>query len=362
MASKAHHPGLSRLACLTAGVALLPIIVGAIVTTMNWGMAFADWPTSDGYMMLTYPWLGDWLRSAMDKFTEHGHRLAGLLVGVCSIVLCATAWRVSTRRSVRILATLALLAVVMQGLLGGFRVLFDQRTLALIHGLSAGMVFSLLLLLANVTSRQWIEPPAVDSTQSKRALIAAVASAAALLVVVVQFVLGGLIRHRHVALFEHAGFAVITGLAVATAAILAWRVRSGWLRRPAAWLGAVLLVQLGLGLSAWVARFGLGEWAVRWGLLSPHYVPVEHSPVQIVLRTSHAIVGILLMGATVVLLSRSAHLAHHVPTSEAESCNNGSATAYGQHADLSSRAMQHAEGSTKGLARKSVWVGIGARG
>ena len=40
---------LHRFAVATCCAALLPIVVGAIVTTMRWGMAFSDWPSSDGH-------------------------------------------------------------------------------------------------------------------------------------------------------------------------------------------------------------------------------------------------------------------------------------------------------------------------
>ena len=75
MNQTAFHPWLHRLAVLTAVVALLPIVMGALVTTKDAGMAFRDWPSSDGHGMLAYPWL----KSAGDKFLEHGHRLGGVL-------------------------------------------------------------------------------------------------------------------------------------------------------------------------------------------------------------------------------------------------------------------------------------------
>ncbi len=83
MSSPTYQPWVFRLAVLTAGVALLPIVMGGLVTTLQAGMAFPDWPSSDGHGMLSYPWL----KSTGDKFLEHGHRLAGMLIGCVSIVL-----------------------------------------------------------------------------------------------------------------------------------------------------------------------------------------------------------------------------------------------------------------------------------
>jgi cytochrome c oxidase assembly protein subunit 15 len=88
---------LHRLAVLTACVALLPILMGALVTTKDAGMAFPDWPSSDGHNMLSYPWL----KSAGAKFLEHGHRLAGVLIGLTSMALAVVAWYSEPRRWVR---------------------------------------------------------------------------------------------------------------------------------------------------------------------------------------------------------------------------------------------------------------------
>ena len=67
---------------------MLPITIGALVTTMNWGMAFLDLPFSDGLNMLLYPLL----QAATHKFVEHGHRLAGMLIGRSSAAPILVAW------------------------------------------------------------------------------------------------------------------------------------------------------------------------------------------------------------------------------------------------------------------------------
>ena len=102
------------LAVVTAVVSLAPIGLGSLVTTLGAGMAFPDWPTSDGQGMLAYPWL----QSSGDKFVEHGHRLAGMLVGFCSIGLCAVAWFGGSSRGVRY-AVVAVLAFCPGGGGGG---------------------------------------------------------------------------------------------------------------------------------------------------------------------------------------------------------------------------------------------------
>ena len=87
MTAPRYQPLVHRMAVGTAATALLPIVMGAVVTTLGAGMAFLDWPSSDGQNMLLYPWLKDLAAGHTDKFVEHGHRLAGMLVGFWSIGL-----------------------------------------------------------------------------------------------------------------------------------------------------------------------------------------------------------------------------------------------------------------------------------
>src|SRR5580658_1141564 len=127
MRSERYHAALFWLAIATAVTALLPIAVGSLVTTRGAGMAFPDWPTSDGQGMLSYPWL----RSAGDKFIEHGHRLAGMLIGCVTIAFVAATWKLESLAWVRYCATIVLLAVIVQGILGGLRVLADDPRIAM---------------------------------------------------------------------------------------------------------------------------------------------------------------------------------------------------------------------------------------
>src|SRR5262249_18252305 len=153
MPASTHSRWPHRIAILTACTALFTIAVGTAVTTKKAGMAFPDWPTSDGYGMFAYPW---W-PSAGDKFLEHGHRLAGIAIGIASLVLCSTlAWK-ETRVWVKVLGAVVLLAVIAQGLLGGLRVLRNAEDLALLHGSGAALVFALTVCVAVVTSAGWHE-------------------------------------------------------------------------------------------------------------------------------------------------------------------------------------------------------------
>ena len=280
---------LPRCAVATCCAALLPISIGAIVTTMKWGMAFDDWPSSDGHGMFAYPWFG----SALDKFTEHGHRLAGITIGCFSIVLAAWAWKSEPRRWVCWLATAVLGGVILQGLLGGGRVLANDPRMALVHGQFAACVLALMGTLALVTSRGWQgvtgQHPPSPSTRLKTLAWALPA------VLLVQSALGGWIRHLGGGLLEHVGFALVVLVLGACVIVLAVRHGAHWLKSNALILALVLLLQLGLGAAAWVTRFGWPD---------SHYVAVQGAPLQVAIRTTHAVTGQLLLLASVTLAIR----------------------------------------------------------
>ncbi len=283
---------LHRLAVLTACVALLPIFMGALVTTKDAGMAFSDWPSSDGHNMLLYPWL----RSHGEKFLEHGHRLAGVVIGLTAIGLAIAAWQRERRAWVRYMAYGVLAAVIAQGLLGGQRVRLDQRGLAFVHGSFAALVLALMGTVAVVTSREWHAAAARDLKRPVGRL--RLLGFAACGCVFVQYVLGGLLRHNQgVVFYEHLVFAFVAAIMVIWLALSAVASGSPWLRAPAAILALFTIVQLALGAGAWVTKFGFGE-----------YVAVYGSLVQVFFRTLHVLCGMLLFVTTVVLAVRIARL------------------------------------------------------
>ncbi len=292
MSRAKYQPWLSRLATSALFVAMVTLIAGALVTSKNAGMAFRDWPTSDGHGMLAYPWWSDFARN-WDKFLEHGHRLAGLLIGCWSILLAGCVLRYETRRWVKGLACGILLGVITQGVLGGLRVWLDQRGLAMMHGALAACVFSMMAILATVVSRGWFDAQGAPVSDPSR-WVQPIALAT-LVLLATQYLAGGLIRHHGTGLYEHLGLGVLVVLTVVLNAFVAdnspfaWVGRSGW-----ALLGVVML-QVLLGGAAWVTKFGFGP---------SGYVAVADSIQQVLFRTAHTVVGIVVFMTAVVHLTR----------------------------------------------------------
>ncbi len=284
-----YYPWLHRLVIATALVALLPIVVGALVTTLDAGMAFSDWPSSDGHGMFSYPWL----QSAGDEFVEHGHRLAGVVIGIFSIGLACAVWRWESRRWVRWAGVAVLLAVIVQGLIGGFRVLADERAAALFHSAFAACIFTLIGAVALFTSRRWLNAQPSSGLQNAGHLKALAVIVP--FVLLIQYLLGGLLRHFGRGLFEHVGFAFVALIFCTVFVKAAFRTREPWLRRAAAMLLLFIVVQLSLGAGAWVTKYGLASWGI---------VAIQHSLPQIILRTAHTVVGMLVLMAAVNLSLR----------------------------------------------------------
>lgn len=284
---------LHRFAVATCCAALLPITIGAIVTTMNWGMAIHGWPGSDGHGMFSYPWFD----AAIHKFTEHGHRLAGILIGLFSIGLAAWTWRVERRRWVAWAATAVLAGVIIQGLLGGQRVLANDPRVALVHGQFAAWVLALMGVVALVTGRNWHRVSA-DHNSSVSPRLRLLAFTLPVLLVV-QSSLGGWIRHLGGGLLEHLAFSVPVVLVVLATSITALRTHVSWLQRIAWILLGLVGIQLALGATAWITRFG-------WPTTG--YVAVQGAPWQVVSRTAHAVTGLLIFLTSINLTVRVARL------------------------------------------------------
>ncbi len=274
-----HAPRLHALAIVAAALTFLTLTFGGFVTSLEAGMVFLDWPTSDG----TFNPPG-WLRDP-DKFSEHGHRLIGATLGLVTIALAILLQRRDERRFVRVLGWVALGAVCLQGLVGGLRVTEDSGKLALLHGCTGQALFCVMVALAYFTSRDSREAP--EPGPDTRGL--AVAAGSALAAAYLQVVLGAQLRHVGGPVQPH-----ILGAACVVGAVL-WLVSIALLRhagrrrivRPALLLALLLFLQIGLGLAA------------NGALL-------EHGRDAVVLPSLHQEVGALLLATTLLVCLRAA--------------------------------------------------------
>lgn len=277
---------------------------GGWVVASGSGMAFRDWLTSDGALMPLYPWLS----SAGDKFIEHGHRLLGMAAGLLTIAVVVSAYAAKSRPVVKRYAWALLVGVIVQGVLGGLRVVFDERVVALIHGATGPLFFAAAAAFVVITSRRWVEakplpqPSPADRKLTRLAIICAALTYGQLLLGVVVRHSALMVRSGSAPLFEAATYLhVITAVAVvaylAMLAVRAWRADA--LKRLSAAIALLVVAQFMLGLTTWMLKYGLPAWVAAW-TGDVDFVNREAALARALIVTGHGAVGALLVALTTV--------------------------------------------------------------
>ena len=132
-----YRPGLAWFAGVGSLWVFVLVFLGAYTTSTNSGMAFPDWPLSNG--SINPP---GWL-TELDKFAEHSHRLSASFMGLITIAIAVWVHRTDSRIWLRRLALFAVTLVIFQGVVGGLRVLLDARHVNLVNT-SVGRLFAML--------------------------------------------------------------------------------------------------------------------------------------------------------------------------------------------------------------------------
>ncbi len=158
----AHKPALAIFAGIGAAWVFVLVVLGAFTTSIGAGMAFPDWPLSNGSLN-PIGWLDN-----LSLFAEHSHRLSAGLMSIITILLAVWLQRAEERAWVRQLGWFAVGLVLAQAVVGGLRVLLDPRALptletsvgrlfAMLHACLAQLFVCTLIALAVACSRQWID-------------------------------------------------------------------------------------------------------------------------------------------------------------------------------------------------------------
>jgi heme a synthase len=241
-----RRSGLHRFALFTAVATLGLVVIGGLVTSHGAGMAVPDWPNTYGYNMFLFP-VSQWVGGV---FYEHTHRLVASGVGLLTVVLALWLYGRSARPVMRwgglILLLLgvgaavaaphrwadgaviglvglasfgtswiwprcepsvkwlrrcgiaALVAVVLQGVLGGLRVVLLKDAIGIFHATLAQLFFVLICAIALFTSRWWQtlpsrKPSAIDYRLSTLFILTTT-------MILGQLALGAAMRHQHAGL------------------------------------------------------------------------------------------------------------------------------------------------------------------
>jgi cytochrome c oxidase assembly protein subunit 15 len=289
-----YRRGVHWVAILATAFTLPLLYVGGSVTTYRVGLAVPDWPATFG----ENPFLYNFLDAPFGVKIEHFHRLYGAAVGLATIVLTGCLLAFARERWLKGLGVLALVAVILQGVLGGYRVNHRDTLLAAIHGSTGQAFFGLMMALCVLTGRDrnGEGTRSADPDHLRRR------SSVVLALVYLQIVLGGWLRHYGTlaALWAHG---ILAAGVLAQSLSLAYRIERK--RRqvspmvvPGRIVGLAVTMQVALGLATLVFVLPMGG--------TPRAVTTDEA----VIRTAHQTNAALLFAAAIVLTLRTyRHLA-----------------------------------------------------
>jgi cytochrome c oxidase assembly protein subunit 15 len=307
------------IACCLVAVTGVLLTFGALVTTYEAAMAVPDWPGTYGHNMFLFPF-AEWFYGPWDLFLEHGHRLLGASVGVISLILAVIVWKTKQTPAVRWLVVAAVFLVVLQGLLGGLRVLLDDKTVAKIHACTGPLFFSVAVATATLTSRRFqTRLSRAGEVHGGMALGSWLASGL-MFASYMQLVAGAQLRHldpaigpnafRWLVAFHLIGAATVVVLSLAAVGesfgLLPSVCTRGFGRR---FLSSTILffvcMQVLLGFAAWVVSWGLPLGllpdSIAMRVPETSTVVVARSGLSSLIVTGHVVLGMMILGASVVL-------------------------------------------------------------
>ena len=295
-----------RIAALLALIVFPLIWLGGLVTTYDAGMAVPDWPGTYGYNMFLYP-IETWLFGPFDLLVEHGHRLLAAFAGLIAIVLVVATFRTEKRRWVKWFSVSLLALVILQGALGGFRVLFDARVIAKIHGCVGPAFFVSVVAFCVVTSRWWHRMESQPLDEKQLVIRKGFGRFAVLMLAVsfAQLVIGAFIRHIDVDAGP-SSFVLLVAMHIVTASVIVLGTLVQWaLTRRPVFRGSgirfsgnivalLVLMQFTLGLTTWVMKYGWPAWFAD-SAFAASYVIGEKTFMQMNIVTLHQAVGSLIL-------------------------------------------------------------------
>ena len=273
----AYRPALAAFAALGGAWVFVLVMLGAFTTSIGAGMAFADWPLSNGSLN-PIGWLDN-----LAMFAEHSHRLSAGVMSIVTLVLAVWVWRTEARAWLRKLAAFSFVLVLVQAVVGGLRVLLDRlhietvntsvgRLFAMLHACLAQLFVCTLIAVAVSLTRGWIERRAPVGASLRRAGVICC------VLLFVQLAIAAVLRHSFAGLaiptfpystpeggllpsawnfpvaihFAHRVMAAVLTVALLWFAVKIWRDRAASLlmRCGASLLVSLLAFQILLG--AWI--------------------------------------------------------------------------------------------------------------
>jgi cytochrome c oxidase assembly protein subunit 15 len=272
-------PALAAFAVAAAAWAFVPVALGAFTTSINAGMAFPDWPLSNGSLNPA-----GWLTN-LAMFAEHSHRLSVGLLSLATIGLAAWIAARETRVWLKKLGWFAVGLVLAQAVVGGLRVLLEPdrvasldtsvgQLLAMLHACLAQLFVCTLIAVATACSSSWVRRPVPVSPGLRTT------GAICCVLLFVQLAIAAVMRHSFAGLaiptfpwstpdgrilpaawdfrvginFAHRSMAAVLAVALTVFAFRLWFDRGSWLRMRCGASALISLLALQILLGAAVIR------------------------------------------------------------------------------------------------------------
>jgi cytochrome c oxidase assembly protein subunit 15 len=280
MAANTYRRGLHIWSIILAACTLMLVVAGGLVTSRDAGLSVPDWPLSYGKLMP--PMEGG-------IFYEHGHRMIATMVGLFTIILMVWIWRVDQRKWLRWVGVAALLAVCVQGTLGGLTVIYLLPWwISTSHATLAQLFFSTTVAIAIFTSVWWVAGTKQISELPAKPILGL--SLAAPLLVVCQLALGAAARHKAIGSIYHiCGAPIVAGVILWVSLRISVHYSGNReLRRGALALIAITFGQVFLGIAAYMTRIAYAD-------------AIQPMPLMVTFTVFHVAVGALTLAASVVL-------------------------------------------------------------
>ena len=274
---------LRRFSWILTLATFLLIVAGGLVTSTESGLAVPDWPLSYGQFFP--PMIGG------IRF-EHSHRVIAMIVGLMTIAFAVTVFCLEKRKWVRALAALAVVAVVLQAILGAITVIYLLPTaVSVSHACLAQSFFCLVASFMVFFSSEWTSGEKLEAayTGSIRRLLIVTFIFAYL-----QLVLGAIVRHAggmgvnyHIAV----AFLIVLHVLFIVSKISLEPGTYFKFFKHAVTLGALVLIQIFLGLGAFVFTLVLEKAAMP-------------RTAEVLFASAHQSTGALILAALFTLLLR----------------------------------------------------------
>lgn len=265
--------GPFRLAIALLVVTTITILKGAMTTSTGSGLAYPDYPLSDGQ------WLPESSYTTLAGFLEHFHRVFAASAGIIALVIAV--WlqvgRLGDTRARRT-AWFGGCLLLVQALFGGFGVLLELPAVTSVtHATLAQLTLATFAWLAyQLSARHRATAPLASMPPgSGRTLMLF-----ALGMMIVQTVLGAVARHTNSphALWTHAGNALVVFLVItiATAYAIGRMAAVPGITGVARTIVALLIAQIAFGFVALIVRNPEGKTPENVNHLGPALTITVH--------------------------------------------------------------------------------------